>query len=147
MWALPGNQFCYPASSQSVSNAIETLNVGTPRESILLPGILSKGVEHNRNVECGHSQGIDFVTRHLSQSVSNTIGTKNVGTPRESTLLPGIHSKRVKHHRNVECGQKGKSSLLPGILSNRVKHNRIVECGHSQGISFVTRHPPKACKT
>jgi hypothetical protein len=44
-----------------------------------------------------------------------------VGTPRESTLLPGIHSKRVKHYRNAECGHSQDSSLLPGILSKRTK--------------------------
>jgi hypothetical protein len=92
----PGNQLCYPASSQSMQNTIETLNVGTPRESTLLPGILSKHVKH--------------------------IETLNVGTPRETTLLPGIISKRVKHNRNVECG-------------------------HSQGLNFLTRHPLRACKT
>jgi hypothetical protein len=39
------------------------------------------------------------------------------------------------------------ASVYPDIASKRVKHNRDVESGHSQGINFVTRHPPKACKT
>jgi hypothetical protein len=97
MWALPGNQFCYLAS-------------------------LSKRVEQNRNVECGHPQEINFVTRHLSQSVQNTIESLNAGTPREPTLLPLVHLKSEKHYRNIECG-------------------------HSQRINFVARHSLKACKT
>ena len=96
MWALLENQLCCPALSQSVYNAIELLNVGTPRESTFLPGILSKRVKH--------------------------IETLNVGTPRESILLPGILSKHVKHSRNVECG-------------------------HSYGVNFVIQHALKACKT
>jgi hypothetical protein len=66
------------------------------RESTLLPGILSKHVKHNRNVECGHCQGINFVARHAL--------------------------KACKTHRNVECG-------------------------HSQENNSVTRHHLKACKT
>jgi hypothetical protein len=41
----------------------------TPRESSLLPGILSKRVKHNKSIECGHCQGINLVTRHLLQTV------------------------------------------------------------------------------
>jgi hypothetical protein len=44
-------------------------------------------------------------------------------------------------------GTPRESNLLTGILSNRVRHNRDVECGHSQGVNFVTRHLLKACKT
>ena len=97
MWALPGNQVCYLAS-------------------------LSKRVEQNRNVECGHPQEINFVTRHLSQSVQNTIESFNAGTLREPTLLPLVHLKSEKQYRNIECG-------------------------HSQRINFVARHSLKACKT
>ena len=47
---------------------LEPLNVGTPRESILLPDILAKRSKHIRNVECWHSQGVNFVTRHLQKT-------------------------------------------------------------------------------
>ena len=33
------------------------------------------------------------------------------------------------------------------IASKRVKHSRKAKGGHCQGINFVTRNPPKACKT
>ena len=33
------------------------------------------------------------------------------------------------------------------IASKRVERNRNVEDGHCQGINFVARTPPKACKT
>jgi hypothetical protein len=62
----------------------------------------------------------------------------NVGTPRESTLLPGILSKRVNTIETWNVGTPRDPTWLPGILAQRVKHNSHVEHGHSQGIDFVT---------
>jgi hypothetical protein len=51
-----------------------------PRESTLFTlMILSKRVKHNRTVECGYSQGINFVALILLE-------------------------RNVKHNRNVGCG-------------------------------------------
>ena len=74
--------------------------------------------------------------------------TLNVATSRESTLFTLVSFQSVQNTiETLKMGIPRESNLLPGILSKRVKHNRIVECGHSQRINFVTRHPPKACKT
>ena len=94
MWALPGNQFSAPASSQSMWKAIETLNVGTASEWTLLPGVLSKH-EHGRNLEGGHSQGLNCVTQHPLKACK------------------------------TQCKRW---------------------CGHFQGVNFVTGHPLKACR-
>ena len=67
-------------SAEIMENAIETLNVGAPWESILLPSILSKCVKHIRNIECGHLQGVNVV----------------------KLLLPDTLSMRVNHCRNAE---------------------------------------------
>ena len=50
--------------SMSARNRVKQLNVGTPRNPALSPAIFSKRVKHNRTVECGQSQGINFVARH-----------------------------------------------------------------------------------
>ena len=121
MWALPGTQLCYPEFFQSVSNAIATLNMGTPRAPTLSLGILAKRVKHYRNVEYGHSQGVNFVARHPL--------------------------KVCKTFRKIEWGTTRESILLPDVLSRRSKLIRNVECWHSQGVNFVSRHPLKACET
>ena len=54
IWALPRNNCCCSASSQSMYNIIDTLKVGAPTESTLLLGIFSKHVKHNRNAKGGH---------------------------------------------------------------------------------------------
>ena len=146
MWALPGHHLRYPASTQSVWNTIETMNVGTSSESVLLPSIDSKCVKHNRNCD---SQGISLVTWHLlracktqekhcmwallrnqfcdpacAQSMQNTIETFNVGTPREATLLPASFQNVWNARDTLNVGTPKESILLPSILSKHVKHNR-----------------------
>ena len=169
MWALPGHHLRYLASTQSVWITIETMNVGTSSESVLLPSIDSKCVKHNRNGECGHSHGISLVTWHLlracktqekhcmwallrnqfcdpacAQSMQNTIETFNVGTPREATSLPASFKNMWNARDTLSVGTPKESILLPSILSKHVKHNRN-EHGHSQGISFVAQYPLNVC--
>jgi hypothetical protein len=59
---------------------------------------------------------------------------------------PGLHLI-VFTKQLFSVGTPRESALLPGFLSKRVKHNRIVECGHSQEINCITQHRFKACKT
>ena len=149
MGALTGNQLCYLACSQSIKSIksiTEMLNVGTPRESTLLPGSLSKRVKHDRNVECRRSQGINVVARHPLQECA-THRNVECGHSQGINVVVRQPQTGVKHYRNVEVSTPGESTLLPGMLSKRVKQNRGITCGHSQGINFVTRHPIKECKT
>ena len=91
-------------------NTAETLHVGTPRNPALSPSIVSKRVEHNRPVECGHSQGINSVALILSQrnlknivfrqaqtkQVKKTIETLDVGTLRSRMwALPVLRPRIV----------------------------------------------------
>ena len=77
---------------------LERLNVGTPRESILLPDIFLKRVKHIRNVECWHSQGVNFVTRHpLKACETPQIAWKFVVSP-GSHLLGECAATRVSAH-------------------------------------------------
>ena len=69
------------------------------------------------------------------------------GSRRESTLLPGILSKRVKHIRNVECGHSQGINFVTRHPLKACKHNRNVEYGHPQGPNLVAWPPSKACKT
>ena len=127
MWALQWNQRCYPASPSKRVKQNRNVECGHFQGIKLVDSdVLSKRAKriNNRNVERWHSPGIKFVTWHLSQSVQNAIGAVHVGTPRESNLFSGILSKLVL-----------------------VKHNRNAECGHSQGIKVVAWRPLKAYVT
>jgi hypothetical protein len=124
------------------------------------------------NVECGHSQGINFVALILLQrSVKHNrnVGRGhsqeyNVGTPSAVSSHRVEGALRPKYHVRANVALRGHCAdrmsvswkLLASrestlftlmILSERVKHNRNVACGHSQEPNFVARHPLKACKT
>ena len=68
---------------------MDILNVPSPREAALLPGILSKRVTQDGSIECGHSQGVNFVARHSLKACKH-LESSNVGTPRDSILLPDV---------------------------------------------------------
>jgi hypothetical protein len=132
MRALPGNQLCFPdihpkrvkhkrnfkcghcqglnfvvlISSQSVQNASETSNAGTPRESTLLSSYPFKACETKE--------------KHRMRAL-----------PGNQLCCPDVLSKHVKLRRNAKCAFLGNQPCCPDILSKCVKHKRNVKCGHS----------------
>ena len=119
--------------------------MGTPRHSTLLPGILSKRAKHNRDVECGHSQGINFVTRHPLKACRTQYRDIECGHSQCTRQFSERACARAEHPYGARIQLR--AAIYPDIASKHVEHNRHVESGHCQGINFVTRHPPKACKT
>ena len=56
-------------SSQGVWNTMEALSAGSSKISTLIPWYRLRACKTNRNIECGPSQGLNFVTLAPSQSM------------------------------------------------------------------------------